>query len=82
MDFQICENGCPLRNGMLDFISKGYYPSSPVRPRFAFHVDIIFLFHQMYMNGSSSKQVYANAVRNLVQSKSSVEVRPLAFAPC
>src|SRR5881396_1907743 len=46
IDFQLCEKGCPLYKGMLDFISKGYYPSSPVKPRFAFHVDVLFYFHR------------------------------------
>ena len=83
MDFEICHNECPLRNGMLDFINKGYYPSSPVRPRFAFHNDILQLFHEMYMRGPSSKQVYAKAIRVLIQSKSSVVlVTPLLLGSC
>jgi hypothetical protein len=83
MEFKICDNDCPLRNGMLDFMSKGYYPSSPVRPSFAFHKDILQLFHEMYMRGSSSKQVYVAAIRALIQSKSSVVlVCPLLLGSC
>ena len=76
MKFQICEKDCPLRKGMLDFFSKGYYPSSPVKPRFAFHMDVLFFFHEMYMTGQSSKQVFAYAVRSLVQSKSMTPISP------
>ena len=74
MEFQICEKTCPLRKDMLDFLNKGYYPSSPIKPRFAFHVDVLFFFHEMYMKGQSSKQVFAYAVRSLVQSKSTTFV--------
>ena len=72
--FDICSNDCPLRNGMLGFISKGYYPSSPLRPRFAIHNDILFLFNEMYMRGPSSKHVYAMSIRSLVQSKTEEQV--------
>lgn len=82
MKFQICEHDCPLRNDMLDFIDKGYYPSSPIRPHFAFHKDVIFLFHRMYMRGVSSKQVYAHAIRDLVQAKSDAEVRSKYLYSC
>ena len=67
MNFQICEKDCPLHKGMLDFISKGYFPLSPVKPRFEFQVDVLSFFHRMYIKGLSSKQVYAkknNEVEN------------------
>jgi hypothetical protein len=79
MDFEICEKNCPVHNGMLGFISKGFYPSSPVRPKFAFHNDVLDLFHEMYMRGPSSKHVYARAIRAIIQKKSSIEVKPCYF---
>lgn len=82
MNFQICKKDCPLRKGMLDFVSKGYFPSSPVKPRFAFQVDVLSFFHRMYMKGPSSKQIYAHAIRSQVQAKSTTLVSPQTLAPC
>ena len=82
MNFQIYKKNYFLYNDILDFINKEYYPLSLVRSCFAFHINILFLFHKIYTKESSSKQIYVNIIYILVQFKSSIEVKLLTFAPC
>jgi len=81
MTFNVCNKDCPLHAGFLGLISKGYYPSSPVQPRFVFHQDVIILFHEMYMRGPSSKLVYTSVLRACIQRKTNDQVRssPLKY---
>lgn len=74
MAFQVCSNDCPFFLGKLGFISKGYYPSSPVRPQFALHEDVLVLFYKMQMSGPCSKYSYCLAIQSLVQNKIEMKV--------
>jgi hypothetical protein len=53
----------------------GFYPSTPVRPSFAFSEDVLRLFHAMYMRGPSSKMVFCAALESFVQKKGPEKVR-------
>jgi hypothetical protein len=52
---------------MLGFLSLGYYPSSPVIPKFAIKENILILFHFMYMRGPSSKHTYCHGLKSLLK---------------
>lgn len=68
-EFIICEIDCPYKNGMLGFLSKQCYPSSPKKPHFAFSTDFPEFFHHLYMGGSSSKQGFCTAVQHFLKYK-------------
>jgi hypothetical protein len=73
--FMMCDNNCFRRHGFLDFISKGYFPSSAVKPKFALKINVIELFHEMYMKGPSSKQTFCYALQRLLQKQTEEVVR-------
>jgi hypothetical protein len=52
---------------MLGFLSLGYYPSSPVIPKFAIKENVLILFHFMYMHGPSSKHTYCHGLKSLLK---------------
>jgi hypothetical protein len=54
---------------MLGLGLLGYYPSSPKKPTYALHEDILELFHWMYMKGPCSKQNYCNALQRFVEKR-------------
>ena len=77
IEFQVCSSDCPLSSGKLGFISLNYYPSTPVRPRFALHENVLSFFNEMYMRGPSSKYVFAHALQFFVQKRTDFKVIPL-----
>ena len=66
-EFIICEAGCPYRNGMLGFLSKQCYPSTPTKPCFAISTDLPEFFHLLYMGGPSSKQGFCTAIQRFLE---------------
>ena len=81
MEFEICsDNSCPLPAGMLGFISKDYYPSSPVKPAFAIHVKVLELYYEMNQLGPSSKEAYGKALTRLYWKYSDFEVATKLFS--
>ncbi len=73
MKFTICETNCPYKDSMLGFLSQGYYPSSPKRPKYAFAIDVFELFHLIHMNGPSSKQGFCTAFQLFVESRKTLQ---------
>jgi hypothetical protein len=71
----MCSQDCHLQSGMLGFITKGFYPSSPVRPQFAFYEDIMRFFYGMFTRGTCSKPVFIGSLRSLLQAKTDIEVK-------
>jgi len=66
-EFGICETGCLYQNGMLGFLAKQCYPSSPKKPQFAFSTDLPEFFHLLYMGGPSSKQGFCTAIQRFLE---------------
>jgi|ERR1700733_1257681 len=73
MEFTLCESDCPYTNGMLGFLAKQCYPSSPKRPHFAISIDLPDFFHELYMGGPSSKQGFCTAVQRFLQHKTTLD---------
>ena len=69
MRFTVCRDDCSYGNAMPGFVSRGYYPSSPKRPKFAFSIDIFHFFHLIHMKGPSSKQGFCTALQTFVESR-------------
>jgi hypothetical protein len=63
MRFIVCKDDCPYKNGMPGFLSKGYYPSSPKRPEFAFSTRLFLVFHVIHMRSPSSKQGFCTGLQ-------------------
>jgi hypothetical protein len=57
---------------MIGLVSAGFYPSTPVRPNYALSEDILQLFYDMQMAGSSAKQAFCGAIYALISRKSKV----------
>jgi hypothetical protein len=68
-EFRICKTSCSYKNGMLGFLSKQCYPSSPKKPQFAFSTDLPEFFHLLYMGGPSSKQGFCTAIQRFLEYK-------------
>ena len=75
--FSTCETCCPRRKAMIDVLSKGYFPSSPVRTSFVIAEDVIRFFHLMYMKGPSSKHTFCHAFQQFVKFKTLKIIRIL-----
>jgi hypothetical protein len=71
MSFIVCNDDCPYKNGMPGILSRGYYPSSPKRPEFAFATDIFLVFHLIHMKGPSSKQGFCTALQTYFELRKS-----------
>jgi hypothetical protein len=65
-DFIICEKDCPFKDAMPGFLQKGCYPSTPLRPTFAFKEGVIKFFARMYFKGPSSKTNFCNAITSFI----------------
>ena len=74
MKFEKCDSSCFRSKAMWGFISLGFYPSSPVAPKFAFKEDIITFFHFMHMFGPSSKLTYCHALQQFIKLRTPASV--------
>jgi hypothetical protein len=75
VEFAYCNDTCSYRPAMLGFLSQGYYPSAPKRPKFAISQDILHFFHDMYVQGTTSKQAFCSALEALVRRKGDFKVQ-------
>lgn len=73
----MCDKSCPRQPAMLGLLSLGYFPSSPVKPKFAIKRNLLELFQNMNMKGPSSKHTYCYAVLKLLRRNS----HPSIFIP-
>lgn len=73
----MCDKSCPRQPAMLGLLSLGYFPSSPVKPKFAIKQNLLELFQNMNMKGPSSKHTYCYALLKLLRRNSS----PSIFIP-
>ena len=72
--FEICATDCSRHSGMLGFVTKGFYPSSPRKPQFAVHQNVIEMYNHMEKLGPSSKQVYIGAMLIFLQRRTAFQV--------
>jgi hypothetical protein len=68
-DFVICDKDCPFKDAMPGFLQKGCYPSTPLRPKFAFKDGVIKFFARMYFKGPSSKVNFCNTITSFIQEQ-------------
>ena len=80
MEFWVCEESCPRRPAWLGLMGRGFYPSTPISPKYVFHNYVFDLFHNMYMNGPSAKQVYCQALQSFIQRVATVDVKAYILA--
>jgi hypothetical protein len=73
----MCDKSCPRQPAMLGLLSLGYFPSSPVKPKFAIKQNLLELFQNMNMKGPSSKHTYCYALLKLLRRNS----HPSIFIP-
>jgi len=67
MEFKVCHEDCPFKNGMPGFLSQGFYPSSPKQPQFAISTNILLFFHLLHMKSPSSKQGFCTAIQTYLE---------------
>lgn len=73
----MCDKSCPRQPAMLGLLSLRYFPSSPVKPKFAIKQNLLELFQNMNMKGPSSKHTYCYALLKLIRRNS----HPSIFIP-
>jgi hypothetical protein len=74
MEFQHCSDGCSSQSAMSGFLSEGFYPSAPKRPKFAISEDILHLYHDMITHGPTSKIAFCIAIETLIHRKGKTKV--------
>jgi hypothetical protein len=76
MEFKHCCDECSSQSAMSGYLSKGFYPSAPKRPKFAISEDILHLYHDMFTHGPTSKRAFCIAIEALINRKGKVKVFP------
>jgi hypothetical protein len=66
VDLYVCKESCDQRLGWLGLVTHGFFPSTPVKPRYIWHVDIFHFFHGMYMKGPTSTPAFCSTLHNLL----------------
>ena len=55
-------------------IKRGFFPSAPIKPKLAFSLDVLLLFHNILMNGSLSKYAFAHGLAQTILLNGKVRV--------